>query len=197
MSTAAGTVAEGKRRDPHWLRTGLVMLAVAVVLIGVVYVLTVEPLGPGGVWYAQGFKFPQQSPFGPPTFPPRQVIVADYAPGGTMVFGFGIRNATLLPVTVTESPNPWNDRFILRRVSVGHEDRGSSVYARSLPFTLAPGQRTILAVTAQFQNCQYWPAGGSTFFDSLPVDVTMLGVSRRVNFPLPYEIHLNGTDACP
>jgi hypothetical protein len=175
----------------------LLGLALAGALIGVTYFLTVEPLGPGGVWYAQGFSYPQSSPARFTGFPPRQVMVADYAANGTILFGFGVRNATLVPVTITDLANWWNGRFILRRVSVGHEEVGSSASARPLPFTLAPGQQTILVVTAQFQNCRYWPGGGSTFFDSLPVDVTMLGVSRRMNFPLPYEIHLNGTDACP
>lgn len=171
------------------------MLALAAALIGVVYVLTVEPLGPGGVWYDQGFEPPQQDPASF-SFQPRQVIVADYKAGGTIVFGFGIRNATVLPVTIRGLPDRWNDRFILRRVSVGHEERGSSVYARPLPFTLGPGQMTILVVTAQFQNCQYWPAGGSTGFDSLPVDVGVLAMPRQVDFSLPYEVRLKTADAC-
>lgn len=47
--------SEAPRRGRHWARTGLLMLAPAAALIGVGYLLTVEPLGQGGVWYAQGF----------------------------------------------------------------------------------------------------------------------------------------------
>jgi hypothetical protein len=55
---------------------------------------------------------------------------------------------------------------------------------------------TILVVTAQFQNCQYWPPGGSTGFDSLPVNVTVLAVPRQLHVSLPYEVRLKPADAC-
>jgi hypothetical protein len=131
-----------------------------------------------------------------PTYSPTDVLWADYTPAGTIRFGFGIRNATLVPVTVTDLP-PWNNRFIVRQVPVGHDERGSSFDTRPLPITLAPGQMTILVVAAQFQNCQFWLAGGATGFESMSVDVTVLAVPRQVNFRLPFQVRLKTADACP
>lgn len=207
MSTATMDlpVRVASRPAPHrrflkWIVAGLV---IALVVAGVAYVSTYQPLVPGN--YGLGPEY--ESPITMPGLTDRRTV--PYVEGAAMLWGFSVRNDGLFAVTVTGaewlgSAGPFrNVTFLISKadpLGVGPEFVGPMH-----PVTLAPGQQAVVVARVVMSGCTVSPGspGNGSFgfqVDSLTIDSRAFGISHVTTIPAGalggFQISVPGSATC-
>jgi len=185
-------------------------IAVGVAIVAALaYAWTSEPLEAGNIGAAMG---PPESTSTPTEGSDGQLpgTVISFVASGRVAMGVEVRNALLVPITITGlAPDafPSDALFLDAQPYLLLDPNRFDVSADALrpfqPVTLAGGESVFIAVAGHFPDCQtavgHTSPGSSVGYEDIPLSVEVLGVTRSVEVRLMETVQLQApaVRVCP
>ena len=179
-----------------------VVVAVAVAAVaGLAYLLTLTPLEFGG-----GFGGPSAALLGEQS--DRPIYPVSFVGGAPVHWGVSVHNPSAVPITIRGIvPRPEGVVSLVTGERLAIQPGGdvglNPASAQLATFDLAPDQYAYLDIGGQFVACSdagaHFEAGTGEIVDFLSLQVSVLGIARTVDIPLPVEILFQAPTAadCP